>query len=124
MRGLCQEYALTGCFPTVTEDMSKLETAQRRLDQAVRRLEAALARRMGPPGDAAALAEYERALTQLSAERDHLARDIGGLRGECERLSTALSEAQQDRQTLRQVTDQVARRLDGSIAEIDRLLEG
>jgi flagellar export protein FliJ len=103
--------------------MSKLETAQRRLDQAVRRLEAALARRMGPPGDAAALAEYERALTQLSAERDHLARDVGMLRGECDQLSTALSEAQRDHQALRQVTDQVARRLDGSIAEIDRLLE-
>jgi flagellar export protein FliJ len=103
--------------------MAKLETAQRRLDQAVRRLEAALARRMGPPGDAAALAEYERVLTQLGGERDHLASDLVALRGECDRLSTALSEAQRERQALRQVTDQVARRLDGSIAEIDRLLE-
>jgi flagellar export protein FliJ len=103
--------------------MSKLETAQRRLDQAVRRLEAALARRMGPPGDAAALAEYERVLAQLGGERDHLASDLEGLRGECDRLSIALSEAQRERQALRQVTEQVASRLDGSIAEIDRLLE-
>jgi flagellar export protein FliJ len=103
--------------------MSKLETAQRRLDQAVRRLEAALARRMGPPGDAAALAEYERVLAQLGGERDHLAGDLEVLRAECDRLSTALSEAQREGQTLRQVTEQVASRLDGSIAEIDRLLE-
>ena len=40
------------------------------------------------------------------------------------RLSEALSEARRDNDRLRRVSTQVARRLDSSIAEIDRLLEG
>ena len=46
------------------------------------------------------------------------------LRSECDRLSAALSEIQRDHRNLREVTSHVAQRIDGSIAEIDRLLEG
>jgi len=46
------------------------------------------------------------------------------LRNECDRLSNALREAEGERRSLQEVTDTVARRLDGSIGELDRLLEG
>ena len=69
-------------------------------------------------------ADVQRAFAKLTAERNDLARDVGALRSECDRLSAALSEMQRDQESLREVTGQVARRIDGSIAEIDRLLEG
>jgi predicted nucleic acid-binding Zn-ribbon protein len=68
--------------------------------------------------------DYERALAALTAERNDLARDIGALRSECDRLSAALSAIERDHRDLREVTGHVAQRIDGSIAEIDRLLEG
>ena len=74
-----------------------------------------------PPG---ASADYQRAFAEITAERNDLARDVRALRSECDRLSAALSEMQRDNAELRALTGQVARRLDGSIAEIDRLLEG
>ena len=101
--------------------MSQLEAAQKRLAEALTRLENALARRL-TQGGAGAPADYERALAALTAERSDLARDVGMLREECDRLSTALSEMQRDHRNLRDVTGHVARRIDGSIAEIDRLL--
>ena len=103
--------------------MSELETAQQHLFEALRRLESALTRRlMRPPsGDAT---EYQQAFDRIMAERDGLARDVSVLRSECDRLSAALSEVQRDHQNLREVTGHVAKRIDGSIAEIDRLLEG
>ena len=96
--------------------MSQLEAAQQRLTEALRRLESALTRRMmqaasGAPGD------FERRLATITAERSML-------RAECDRLSAALNEIQRDHRNLRDVTGHVARRIDGSIAEIDRLLEG
>lgn len=96
--------------------MSQLEAAQQHLAQALKRLEDALSRRLSqpPPGTDA---DYQRAFAQLAAERDELAR-------ECHRLSAALTEMQRENDSLREVTGQVARRIDGSIAEIDRLLEG
>lgn len=103
--------------------MSQLEAAQQHLVEALRRLENALARRLMQP-TAGTPAEYDRALAALAAERDQLARDVGMLRGECDRLSATLSEIQRDHGNLRDVTGHVARRIDGSIAEIDRLLEG
>jgi ubiquinone biosynthesis protein UbiJ len=103
--------------------MSQLQTAQQRLAQALRRLENALARRL-TQNLSAAPAEYQRALAAITAERDDLARDVGMLRSECDRLSAALSEMQRDHRNLRDLTGRVARRIDGSIAEIDRLLEG
>jgi hypothetical protein len=103
--------------------MSQLEAAQQHLAQALKRLEDALTRRLAqpPPGTDA---DYQQAFAQLAAERDDLARDVGALRSECDRLSAALSEIQRERDSLREVTGHVARRIDGSIAEIDRLLEG
>jgi len=103
--------------------MSQLEAAQQHLAEALRRLESALAHRLMQPGSDAP-SDYQRALAAITAERNDLARDVGMLRGECDRLSAALSEIQQDHRNLRDVTGHVARRIDGSIAEIDRLLEG
>ena len=103
--------------------MSQLEAAQQHLAEALRRLENALMRRL-TEGGAGAPADYERRLAALTAERNDLARDVGMLRGECDRLSAALSDVQRDHRNLRDVTGHVARRIDGSIAEIDRLLEG
>lgn len=103
--------------------MSQLEAAQRHLAQALERLEDALAVRLTqpPPG---ADADYQRAFAAITAERNDLARDVRTLRSECDRLSAALSEMQREQDDLRAMTGQVARRIDGSIAEIDRLLEG
>jgi chromosome segregation ATPase len=110
-------YSLNGCFIRIERQtaMSQLEAAQQHLAEALRRLENALAHRLaqGAPGPA----DYERRLAAVTAERNML-------RGECDRLSAALSETQRDHRNLRDVTAHVARRIDGSIAEIDRLLEG
>jgi SMC interacting uncharacterized protein involved in chromosome segregation len=102
--------------------MSELETAQQHLTQALRRLETAVARRLMRPPSAAGT--DSQAFEHLTAEREDLARNVGVLRSECDRLSAALSEIERDHRNLREVTSEVARRIDGSIAEIDRLLEG
>ncbi len=99
--------------------MAELQTAQRHLSDALKRLEAALTRRLA----AAPISEYERALDAVTAERDALARDVAVLRSECDRLSAALREAEEENQAIRETTDAVVRRLDGSIHEIDKLLE-
>jgi hypothetical protein len=103
--------------------MSQLEAAQQHLAQALERLEDALALRLTqpPPGTDA---DYQRAFAEITAERNHLARNVRALRSECDRLSATLSAMQRDNDALRTVTGQVARRIDGSIAEIDHLLEG
>jgi ubiquinone biosynthesis protein UbiJ len=96
--------------------MSDLETAQRHLNRALRRLESALARRVTrAPGDGAGTDE------QTLARH---AEDVSALRSECDRLSMALGEAQHDNRSLREVSAHIAQRLDGSIAELDRLLGG
>ena len=56
------------------------------------------------------------------AEQAALARDVALLRDQCDRLSVALNEAQHDNRTLREVNQQVAKRLDSSIVELDRLI--
>ena len=96
--------------------MSELETAQQHLVEALKRLETAVTRRLMRPPPAVGM-DGQQALEQLTAERDDLAR-------ECERLSAALSEIQRDHRNLRETTSHVAQRIDGSIAEIDRLLGG
>jgi len=96
--------------------MSQLETAQRHLSRALRRLEAALERRLSQPGNGAATPGVG------GTEHDALARDVAVLRDQCDRLSMALNEAQHDNRSLREVNDHVTRRLDSSIAELDRLL--
>jgi hypothetical protein len=103
--------------------MSQFETAQRHLTLALGRLEAALERRMAePPGGSVGGGPGAGALAQIRAERDELARNLGVLRDRCDQLSVALSEAQHDSRTLREVSGHVAQRLDGSIVELDRLL--
>jgi cell division protein FtsB len=103
--------------------MSEFETAQQHLAEALKRLETAVARRLMRPPPAPGTGD-RRALEELTAERDDLARNVDVLRSECERLSAALSEIQRDHRKLREVSSHVAQRIDGSIAEIDRLLEG
>jgi chromosome segregation ATPase len=103
--------------------MSQLQAAQQHLEAALSRLESALARRLDLP-ESGAPPDYGKRLAALTAERDELARDVGMLRSECDRLSAALSELQRNHRTLREATGHVAQRIDGSIAEIDRLLEG
>lgn len=61
-------------------------------------------------------------MAEVSTERDQLARDVNQLREQCNRLSAALNEAQHDNRSLREMSGHVARRLDTSIAELDRLL--
>jgi ubiquinone biosynthesis protein UbiJ len=111
-------YSLNGCFITIERQtaMSQVHAAQQHLAEALRRLENALAHRL-TQGGSGAPADYERRLAAITAERNML-------RGECDRLSAALSGMQREHRNLRDVTGHVARRIDGSIAEIDRLLEG
>jgi outer membrane murein-binding lipoprotein Lpp len=100
--------------------MAGLETAQRHVTEALQRLEAALVRRLtSAPGDGS-----HGNVEALNAERDTLARDVAALRGECDRLAAAVREAEEQNESMRNLTQSVARRLDGPIAEIDRMLEG
>jgi septal ring factor EnvC (AmiA/AmiB activator) len=124
VRGLCQGYSRKGCFLEIERQiaMSQLEAAQRHLTQALERLEDALALRLAQPP--AGTSSDQRAFAEITAERNDLARDVRALRSECDRLSAALREMQRDNDDLRATTSQVARRIDGSVAEIDRLLEG
>jgi hypothetical protein len=94
--------------------MSQFETAQRHLSRALRRLETVLEQRLSATPGASGGSDAP-ALAALGAERDALLK-------RCERLNAALSEAQHDNRTLREVSSQVAQRLDGSIVELDRLL--
>ena len=109
--------------------MSTLDAAQKRLEDALRRVETALGQRpraaaagaaTGPQFDVSA---FERELARLGAERDALAGDVDELRRECGRLIEALDAVQRDNAELRQINEQVARRLDGTIDELQRLLE-
>ena len=107
--------------------MSSLDAAQKRLEDALRRVETALVQRPGGAGASSGphfdVAAFERELVQLGAERDALAADVDRLRDECGRLSEALDAVQRDNAELRQINEQVARRLDGTIDELQRLLE-
>ena len=97
--------------------MSELETAQQHLELALQRFEDALARRLAATGG-------DEGTAQLDSEREKLARDVGTLQAECDRLGSALSEAEREQKSLRAVNEDVAQRLDGSIDELNRLLEG
>ena len=99
--------------------MSELQTAQQHLAEALKRLETAVARRLlhSPSGTGSENPHF-------SADQADLASDVSMLRKECERLSAALSAIERDHRNLREVTSDVAQRIDGSIAEIDRLLGG
>jgi hypothetical protein len=100
--------------------MAELETARRHVSEALERLEAALVRRLSSaPGGGS-----QDNQGVVSAERDSLARDVTALRGQCERLTVAVREAEKQNQAMRDLAASVARRMDGPISEIDRLLEG
>lgn len=77
--------------------MTDLDEANRRLEAALSRLDRAIATRLeGEVGPEAAQSE----------------------------IATALAEAQQESKRLRQLSGDVSRRLDAAIARLDRVLEG
>lgn len=91
--------------------MGDLEAAQRHLTEALGRLEGALTRRLSRP-------------TFSEGDADPLVSgDMEAMRDECRRLNAALDEARRERDAVREAADAVVRRLDGSIDELDRLLE-
>lgn len=92
--------------------MGELEAAQRHLTESLRRLESALARRLS------------RTAGTNGGSDPRLAGDVQALREECQRLNAALDEALRERDVVRATADSLVRRLDGSIDELDRLLEG
>ncbi len=101
--------------------MVELEEASARLDDAVSRLSRALhddADR-APGGRVEGLAD---SLDTAERERDVLKTDIAALKGDQERLSVALREAQENYAALKLVNEAVAGRLDGAIGELKLLL--
>jgi hypothetical protein len=101
--------------------MSQLEAAQRHLTRALKRLEAALEHRLAQPVTGPNASDSG-VFAKVKAERDELARNLAVLHEQCDRLSVALSEAQHDNRTLREMNGHIGQRLEGSIAELDRLL--
>ncbi|MDX1541663.1 MAG: DUF4164 family protein [Geminicoccaceae bacterium] len=93
--------------------MGELEAAQRHLTEALRRLEGALARRLSRGGG-----------TNGQHADPGIGGDVEALRDECQRLNAALDEALRERDVVRAAAGSVVQRLDGSIDELDRLLEG
>lgn len=100
--------------------MAELGAAQRHVSEALQRLETALARRLS----GASSAGFEGGLKSTDAERDTLAHDVASLRNECDRLNAALHAAEEENRAMRETTETVARRLEGPISELDRMLEG
>ena len=97
--------------------MSALTIAEQHLNEALSRLEQVMARRL-----AAADPDQAAVINRLTGERDALMRDVEGLRAECERLSEALKQAEQEHDDIKQTTEQVASRLDSSIDNLDRMI--
>lgn len=101
--------------------MSELKKASDRLEQAVDRLDAALAngnlpaQRERPPAMANAIAAAER-------ERDSLLADLEALRLERARLARALVEARESQTAARQTNEAVAERLDDAIGSLRAIL--
>lgn len=96
--------------------MAELGAAQRHVSEALQRLETALARRLSGASNAG--------FEGTSAERDTLAHDVASLQNECDRLNAALHAVEEENRAMREITETVARRLDGPISELDRMLEG
>ncbi len=97
--------------------MSALKIAEQHLNEALSRLEQVMARRL-----AAADPDQAAVVNRLTQERDTLARDVDQLRAECERLAEALKSVERDHNDMRETTGMVARRLDNSIEELDRMI--
>lgn len=94
--------------------MSALEAAERRLTDALARLEAALVLR--PTAESWA-AERQRLETQLAT----LDRDCELLRAECDRLRRELEDLRARHERLREVAAQVEARMGGLVEELDEL---
>ncbi len=94
--------------------MSALEAAERRLADALARLEAALVLRPRPEGWAA---ERQRLEARLAA----LDKDCDLLRAECDRLRRELEELRARHARLQEVARGVDRRLGAVIEELDEL---
>jgi predicted RNase H-like nuclease (RuvC/YqgF family) len=97
--------------------MSALTIAEQHLNEALSRLEQVMARRL-----AAADPDQAAVVNRLTQERDALARDVDQLRAECERLGEALKSVEQDHENMKETTGMVARTLDTSIEELDRMI--
>ena len=101
--------------------MSDLKKASERLEQAVERLDKALANgslaaESAPtPAVASAMAVVER-------ERDSLHADLEALRVERARLTRALAEATERQAATRQANEAVAERLDDAIGSLRAIL--
>jgi DNA-binding PucR family transcriptional regulator len=102
--------------------MSSFDAAQRRLEHALRRIEAAASRGARGAGAAGSSARAG-APAEPDAERDALSLTVNQLREECGRLQEALDAAQRENAALRRANDEVARRLDGTIDELQQLME-
>lgn len=82
--------------------MMELDEANRRLEAALARLDKAISARLQQSG-------------QVGAPPDH---------SESGEVAVALAEAQQESDRLRQLSGDVSRRLDVAIERLDRVLEG
>ncbi|MCB1972202.1 MAG: DUF4164 family protein [Geminicoccaceae bacterium] len=89
--------------------MSALSRAQTRLEQAVARLEKALG-------------EHEARSAESSGSEDVL-HEVQALRDECRDLRGKLDRANRRHAHLQTVVSEVSVRLDGSITELDQMLE-
>lgn len=94
--------------------MSALEAAERRVVDALARLEGALVLRPTPERWSAERAELEQRLAVLD-------RDCDLLRAECDRLRRALEELEGRHGRLREVAAGVEARLGGLVEELDEL---
>ncbi|MDD9992488.1 MAG: DUF4164 family protein [Rhodospirillales bacterium] len=101
--------------------MSDLKKASDRLEQAVDRLDKALANGQASRQDAHAPA-LARAITAVERERDTLLADLEALRVERTRLTRALAEATERQAATRQANEAVAERLDDAIGSLRGIL--
>lgn len=94
--------------------MAELETAGKRLDGAVARLEKALSNLASTGGQSAA--EWE-------SERERLRAELVTLKEDHARVSRECTDLQERNEALRRVTDTVSGELDTTIHELAELLE-
>ena len=101
--------------------MSELKKASDRLEQAVDRLDKALANGQLPGEDAHAPA-LASAISAVERERDGLRADLENLRVERARLARAVTDARERQATTRQANEAVAERLDDAIGSLRAIL--
>jgi uncharacterized coiled-coil DUF342 family protein len=98
--------------------MSNNDTPKERLEQAVGRLEEALDQVIKKAGDGADAA------TRAAGERDELTEKVRILTADNESLRSELADAEQRHDDLRSTTEAVSQRLDATIAELNKMLDG